>query len=81
MALLSMRNLDYGRRVGQGFTLMLFVHSSVAERSSVRAGELLFRPAGACLFPLSPRLTPWAAFLRRFAARNAEICSTASAKF
>jgi hypothetical protein len=31
--------------------------------------ENIFRPAGACLFsPLSPRLAPWAAFYRRFAA-------------
>ena len=32
--------------------------------------EVLFRPAGACsLLTLHPRLTPWAAFLRRFAAQ------------
>jgi hypothetical protein len=39
--------------------------------SSLKKGarELGFRPSGACSFATShPRLAPWAAFLRRFAA-------------
>jgi hypothetical protein len=33
--------------------------------------EPVFRPLGLCLFcsPLFPRLAPWAAFLRRYAAK------------
>jgi len=37
-----------------------------------------FAPLGLVHFPFYPRLTPWAAFLRRFAATDSPFCSIAS---
>ncbi len=43
-------------------------------RLSECAWEPFFRPPGACLFPTSyPRLAPWAAFWRRFAAKSGDV--------
>jgi len=44
-------------------------------------GSCSFAPLGLVGFLLFPRLAPWAAFLRRFAAEGAEFCSSASREF
>jgi hypothetical protein len=45
-------------------------HPARASRSSSKGGWVFFRPAGAfSRSTLHPRLTPWAAFFRRFAAK------------
>ncbi len=49
---------------------------SQSDRTGVK--EVFFRPVGALSFPHSyPRLTPWAAFLRRFAAKGAGLVEAA----
>jgi len=55
--------------LGLGCDKDAWVSSALGTELSVLK-ELLFRPAGACFVSgFYPRLTPWAAFLRRFAAK------------
>lgn len=51
----------------------------VVDKTFGRSGRIFFRPSGAPLFPdLYPRLAPWAAFFRRFAAENYALSETAT---
>ena len=48
-----------------------FLTDEVCHLARKSSSQLFFRAAGACRFPtFFPRLVPWAAFLRRFAASS-----------